>query len=76
VMAICALLALKIFSKAKKKSAESSPTLEQGGSSSGLLPARAEASEAIVLRRQVAEALQRDPEQVRQLFYSWRSESL
>jgi len=74
VMAICALLVLKIFSKAKKKSAESSPALEQGGGSAGLLPAGAEASNAIVLRRQVAEALQRDPEQVRQLFYSWLSE--
>jgi len=74
VMAICALLVLRIFSKAKKKSAEPSQALEQAGGNAGLLPAGAQASDAMVLRRQVADALQRDPEQVRQLFYSWLSE--
>jgi hypothetical protein len=40
----------------------------------GLLPAEAGKSESAVLRNHIASALQRDPEQVKQLFAGWLEE--
>ncbi len=73
IMAICALLVLKIFSSAKKKATSSVPTgqLTGGEVPMGLLPSESGKSESLMLRRQIASALQRNPEQVKQLFNSW-----
>ncbi len=77
IMAICALLVLKLFNGAKKKAAAAAPTgqLQTGGGlTAGLLPAGAEASEALVLRKQIAGSLRSNPEQAKQLFASWLDE--
>ncbi|MHC4622758.1 MAG: flagellar basal-body MS-ring/collar protein FliF [Planctomycetota bacterium] len=73
VMAICALLVLRVFSGAKKKvaSAVAAEQLPAAQGSAGLLPAGAGDSEPLALRRQVADALQTNPDQVKQLFASW-----
>jgi flagellar M-ring protein FliF len=75
VMAICALLVLKVFSGAKKvaDSVETAEQLPGAEGSAGLLPAGA-SSEPLALRKQIASALQSDPAQVKQLFYSWIEE--
>ena len=77
IMAICALIVLKVFSGARKKaSKETAEQLSAGGAGhfAGLLPAGADASESMTLRRQIAHSLQNNPEQVKQLFSSWLQE--
>jgi flagellar M-ring protein FliF len=77
IMAICALLVLRIFRGAKKKAAlTAAPTAQLAGAEgpSGLLPAEAGKSESLVLRKQIASALQQNPGQVKQLFSSWLEE--
>ncbi len=76
IMAICALLVLRIFRGAKKKVAKAVAPgqLPEAGETAGLLPAGAEGSERLVLRKQIAGALQRNPDQVKQLFASWIEE--
>ena len=77
IMAICALLVLRIFRGAKKKTgtaaAPAGQLLETEGSA-GLLPAEAGKSEPLAMRKQIASALQHNPEQVKQLFASWLEE--
>jgi flagellar M-ring protein FliF len=73
IMAICALLVLRMFKDAKKKvrlSAESGQ-LPGVGSVTGLLPGGATGSEPSLLRKEIARALESDPERVRQLFNRW-----
>lgn len=76
VMAICALLVLRVFSGARKKAASAAAAgqLPVTEGSIGLLPAEVEGSESLALRRQVAETLQSNPEQAKQLFTSWLEE--
>lgn len=77
IMAVCALVVLKIFSGAKKKSAPGSvDSLAIGGAGSlpGMLPGTGDASESLMLRRQIARSLQNNPDQVKQLFASWLQE--
>jgi flagellar M-ring protein FliF len=78
IMAICALFVLRIFRGAKKKAAETAPTGQLPGAegSVGLLPAEAGKSESLVMRRQIASALQNNPGQVKQLFSSWLEEKV
>jgi len=81
IMAICALLVLKVFNGAKKKAtatAESVGQLPGGGETAGLLPASEApgSSEPLVLRKQIANTLQSNPEQVKQLFASWLEEKV
>ena len=74
IMAICALLVLRIFRGAKKKAASAAPTTGQLAGAegpAGLLPAEAGPSESLVLRKQISSALQRNPDQVKQVFSSW-----
>ncbi len=80
IMAICALIVLKIFSGAKTKvsSASPVPTTHQlaGAKTAGLLPAGAENMDnSMALRGHIAQALQNNPEQVKQLFASWLEET-
>lgn len=78
VMAVCALLVLKIFSGAKKKSGGADavdPLMMAGvaGAASGGFPAGGEA-ESMMLRKQIASSLQNNPEQAKQLFANWLQE--
>jgi len=76
VMAICALLVLRIFSGARKKMASTATAgeLAGAGEAAGLLPAGAEGPEPLAVRKQITSALQSNPEQVKQLFSSWLEE--
>ncbi len=76
VMAICALLVLRIFSGARKKMASTSTAgeLAGAGEAAGLLPAGVEGPEPLAVRKQITSALQSNPEQVKQLFSSWLEE--
>ncbi|MFQ6034240.1 MAG: flagellar basal-body MS-ring/collar protein FliF [Sedimentisphaerales bacterium] len=79
IMAICALLVLRIFRGAKKKAALAAAPVGQAAlpaaeGAVGLLPAGQATAEPLVLRKQIAHALQNNPEQARQLFSSWIEE--
>jgi len=76
IMAICALLVLKIFRGARKKAEGIAPAGQLAGAegSAGFLPAETGKSESLAMRRQITSALQRNPEQVKQLFASWVEE--
>jgi flagellar M-ring protein FliF len=76
VMAICALLVLRIFSGARKKMASTATAgeLAGAGEAAGLLPAGAEGPEPLAVRKQITSALQSNPEQVKQLFSNWLEE--
>jgi flagellar M-ring protein FliF len=78
IMAVCALLVFKIFGGANKKAAvaAASPQLSQGQGAAGLLPAGGGGSgnESMVIRRQIAGAMQNNPEQVKSLFMNWLTE--
>jgi len=76
IMAICALLVLRVFSSKNKASAGGAGggQLAKGGGAAGLLPAGGEGSGPAMLRRQIAGSLQNDPEGVKQLFANWLEE--
>ncbi len=76
IMALCALLVFKMFAGAGKKAAAGLPQaqLPEGFTGAGMLPAGPEANEPVVLRRQIATALQNNPQQVKKLFASWVEE--
>lgn len=80
IMGICALLVLKMFSGSKKKKGESEiKSMGQiaGGEGNRGLAAIAGGSfeeNPIILRKQIANALQKNPDQVKQLFASWINE--
>jgi flagellar M-ring protein FliF len=83
IMAICALVVLKMFSGANKKagaviaaSGGQMPAGMQlpGGAAAGMLPAAVEISDPSMLRRQIANSLKSNPEQAKQLFSSWLEE--
>lgn len=77
VMAICALLALKIFTRAGRKAAIEGATLTAKGlaaGASGLLPAGGGNETVEVIRQQITTQLRENPEHVRQLFATWLAE--
>jgi len=76
ITAICALLVLMVFRGAKKKASAMAAAEPLPGAKGavGLLPAEAVGSEPLVLRKQIAGALQSNPAQVKQLFSQWIEE--
>ena len=77
ILAVCALLALKIFAGAKKKAgAEGAAALggEQGQGLAMLPVGQAELGPQMIYRQQITSAIQQNPEQVKQLFASWLAE--
>jgi flagellar M-ring protein FliF len=76
IMAICALLVLRMFRGAKSKVAKASKERElpESEETAGLLPEGEGAAEPLVVRRQIVSALEEDPERVKQLFASWLEE--
>ena len=76
IMAVCALLVLRMFRGAKRKVKVQAGSAQLPGNeeTNDLLPSTAAGSEPLVLRRQIASALENDPERVKQLFTSWIEE--
>ncbi len=83
LMAVCAVVVLRIFSRAKRKATVPIQTqLPEGLMSEGLLPAGEpvaeqageQIAEPLLVRRQIAHALKQNPDQVRQMFLSWIEE--
>jgi len=76
VMAVCALVVFRIFSRARNKAAVNAEAqqLPEGGSGGTLLPPGAASAEPLLLRRQITHALRNNPEQVREMFLSWIEE--
>ncbi len=75
IMAICMLLVFRMFKGAKKKvqaeaATQAPPQTEESG---GFLPGQSGVS-PMAFRRQIAGALESDPERVRQLFAKWIEE--
>jgi len=77
IMAVCALIVFRIFSRARSKAvaAVEAKQLAEGGSvTAGLLTPGSPAGEPIMLRRQITHALRNNPEQVREMFLNWIEE--
>ncbi len=76
IMAVCALLVLRMFRGAKRKvkMADGQEQLTGTEGPAGLLTGGAGGAEPLVLRKQIASALENNPERVRQLFTSWIEE--
>jgi len=78
ILAICALLVLKIFAGAKKKAGTSAIETTAAGQAGplalGILPAGTGQQTSVALRQHVATELRQNPEQVKQLFASWLAE--
>ncbi len=77
IMAVCALIVFRIFSRARGKAvaAVEAKQLAEGGSvTAGLLTPGSPAGEPIMLRRQITHALRNNPEQVREMFLNWIEE--
>ncbi|MCD4831086.1 MAG: flagellar M-ring protein FliF [Anaerohalosphaeraceae bacterium] len=76
IMAVCALVVLKMFSGAKKKAGTAGADFDiaqisSGGTSGNSAEAGDAVSESLLLRKQISKSLKRNPEQVKQLFASW-----
>jgi flagellar M-ring protein FliF len=75
IMAFCALIVFRIFSKARGRAvAVQAGQLPEGGAGGGLLPGSSPATEPVLLRRQITHALRNNPEQVREMFLNWIEE--
>ncbi len=79
IMAICALLVLKIFSGGKRKgagvdAAEALAMAGGGGVPTGGMMAGGGEAESMMLRKQITSSLQNNPEQAKQLFANWLQE--
>ena len=74
LLAVSALLALKMFAGGKKQAASGGAVAAMGGAASpaGLLGAgQSQGFEPMMLRTQIASALQNNPEEVKKLFARW-----
>ena len=72
IMAVCAVVVLRIFSRARSKAtAAIEAEMPQGGGAPSGEPTVAE---PLLMRRQIAHALKQNPDQVRQMFLSWIEE--
>ena len=76
IMAVCAVLVLRVFHRARNRAAAAvEAELPQGGTSGGMLPSgEPTIAEPLLMRRQIAHALKQNPDQVRQMFLSWIEE--
>lgn len=75
LMAICALIVLRIFSRVRSKTAAPvQGQLAPEPGPGGLLPPGEPLAEPALVRQQIAQALRQNPEQVRQMFRAWLQE--
>lgn len=78
IMSLCALLALRIITRAGKKASEqvssaaAAPNVLGGGL--GMLPAGSPDQTLALIRQQIASQLRENPERVRQVFNAWLTE--
>lgn len=77
ILAVCTLLAVRIFTKASKKATTAGPEVagpnRLDAMTLGLLPSGQD-NPALAVRRHIAAELKQNPEQVKQLFASWLAE--
>ena len=73
IMAVCALVVLRMFRGARRKAGLEAAANQMSGAEgvAGLLPGGTAVPEPALLRRQLASVLEQDPERARQLFASW-----
>jgi flagellar M-ring protein FliF len=78
IMAVCALLVLRIFLKARNRAIAAvpipQPVLGTTTPAGALMPPPESPNESIVLQRQITHALRNNPQQVREMFLSWIEE--
>jgi flagellar M-ring protein FliF len=76
VMAVCALIVLRVFRRAHRKATAGTTTqqLAEGAGSAHLLSSGESDAEPIMLRRQITHALRSNPDQVKEMFLSWIEE--
>ena len=77
IMAICALVVLRMFRGAKRKvglEAAAAKQLPGAEGAAGFLPGGSGSPEPLLLRKQIALALEEDPDRAKQLFVSWLEE--
>jgi flagellar M-ring protein FliF len=76
IMAICALLVLRMFRGAKRKAALEAEARQLPGAEgvTALLSGGTGGPEPLLLRKQIASVLEQDPERTKQLFVSWLEE--
>ncbi|MEN6428848.1 MAG: flagellar basal-body MS-ring/collar protein FliF [Phycisphaerales bacterium] len=75
IMAVCAMVVLRIFSRARGKAVAAQTELPQGAAAGGMLTSgEPTVAEPLLVRRQIAHALKQNPDQVRQMFLSWIEE--
>jgi flagellar M-ring protein FliF len=76
IMAICALIVLRVFRRAHRQVAleASAPQLAEGAGPTRVLPPGEPGEEPILLRRQITHALRANPNQVKEMFLSWIDE--
>jgi flagellar M-ring protein FliF len=75
IMAVCALIVLRVFSRVRGKiAAPVQGQLSPEPSPGGLLPPGEPLAEPALVRQQIAQALRQNPEQVRQMFRAWIQE--
>ena len=77
IMAVCALLVLRVFRRAHRKAAAEAPAQQQlaeGAGPARLLSSGESGGEPIMLRRQITHALRSNPDQVKEMFLSWIEE--
>ncbi|MBM4024316.1 MAG: flagellar M-ring protein FliF [Planctomycetes bacterium] len=72
IMAVCALIVLRTFHRARPRAPAGE--LPPGAGPGGLLSAGESIAEPVLVRRQIAQALRQNPDQVRQMFLSWIQE--
>jgi flagellar M-ring protein FliF len=71
ILAICALIVLKILSGGRKKNANMPIAAFGTASPSGYLPSSEGNNEPMALRNQISNALSSNPEEVKKLFNTW-----
>ena len=77
IMAVCALLVLRIFARARSKAiavTAAQPIASPSGPAGALMAPVESMNESIVLQRQITHALRNNPQQVREMFLSWIEE--
>ncbi len=77
LMAVCALIVFRTFSRARSKAAAEAgqPQSPQGSTrAAGMLSTGMTPAEPAMIRRQIAHALRNNPEQVREMFLNWIEE--
>ncbi len=76
IMALSALVVLRIFTKASKKAAAEAPVqLPAGTQAAGMLTTGSiQAGEPVIVRRQLTEVMRSNPDQARKLFVNWLQE--